>query len=140
MRRPLPAKTEKACALVLRAQEAGAELLLFRHPRAGVQIVKGSLEPGEAPQDAAKRELAEEAGVVAVGTRSLCVDVIDGAAWHYVLCDTDPLPDSWRHDCADDGGHVFSFFWAPLRDGPPPGWHPGYVAGWRAALAAAQVV
>ena len=53
---------DKACAVVL-SSESPPRILLFRHPQAGVQLVKGSIEPGETAQQAALRELWEETGV-----------------------------------------------------------------------------
>ena len=52
----------KACAVVL-SSTPYPRLLLFRHPLAGVQLVKGSIEKGEAPGMAAVRELWEESGI-----------------------------------------------------------------------------
>ena len=50
----------KVCAVVVR----DGRLLMFRHPCAGWQLVKGSLERGEAVGSAAVRELFEEAGIL----------------------------------------------------------------------------
>ncbi len=36
---------------------------MFRHPLAGIQLVKGTVEPSENPADAARRELFEESGL-----------------------------------------------------------------------------
>ena len=36
---------------------------MFRHPLAGIQLVKGTVEPSESPEDAARRELFEESGL-----------------------------------------------------------------------------
>jgi len=55
---------DKACAVVL-SSEQRPRILLFRHPQAGVQLVKGSIERGETPDRAALRELAEESGISA---------------------------------------------------------------------------
>jgi 8-oxo-dGTP pyrophosphatase MutT (NUDIX family) len=55
----------KVTALVVRAQPAGAEILLFQHPYAGIQIPAGTIEPGEAPAAAALREAFEETGLAA---------------------------------------------------------------------------
>lgn len=34
------------------------------------------------------------------------------------------LADAWSHHTADDGGHVFRFFWHPLDELPNEEWHP----------------
>jgi 8-oxo-dGTP pyrophosphatase MutT (NUDIX family) len=48
----------KACPVVLRSLGDG-EILAFEHPLAGWQLVKGTVEAGELPRDAAIRELYE---------------------------------------------------------------------------------
>ena len=35
----------------------GSRILVFRHPSAGIQLIKGTIEPGECASDAALREL-----------------------------------------------------------------------------------
>jgi 8-oxo-dGTP pyrophosphatase MutT (NUDIX family) len=54
---------EKVTALITRDGVDGPELLLFQHTSAGIQIPAGSIDPGEAPADAALREAAEETGL-----------------------------------------------------------------------------
>lgn len=58
-----PMRTPKAVPIVLRQGPSGSEVLLFIHPLAGVQLVKGTVEPGESVNEAAIRELAEESGI-----------------------------------------------------------------------------
>ena len=53
----------KVTAFVTRQSKRGSELLLFRHPHAGIQIPAGTVEPGEMPEQAALREGAEETGL-----------------------------------------------------------------------------
>ncbi|TDP61460.1 NUDIX domain-containing protein [Roseateles toxinivorans] len=124
----LPMAPNKACAVVLRDSDAGPELLVFAHPGAGIQLVKGSIEPGEACAEAALRELWEEAGVAAATvTRDLGVwdSGFEGQVWSFSLCaPAAELPDAWEHHAADDGGHVFRFFWHPLATLPTSQWHP----------------
>jgi 8-oxo-dGTP pyrophosphatase MutT (NUDIX family) len=54
---------EKVTAFVTRDTGQGHDLLLFEHPHAGIQIPAGTVEPGETPEDAALREVAEETGL-----------------------------------------------------------------------------
>ena len=122
--------TEKLCPVVLR-YSAGAEpdILVFRHPLAGVQLVKGTREAGESVEAGALRELMEEAGVAGTARRGLgaSADIVAGQLWHFVLVETAPLPDDWIFDTADDGGRRFSFFWWPLTATPGPDWHDSFV-------------
>jgi 8-oxo-dGTP pyrophosphatase MutT (NUDIX family) len=60
----------KACAVVIRSPDA-IEVLAFEHPLAGFQLVKGTIEGGETPQQAAVRELREEAGFEARAVEDL---------------------------------------------------------------------
>jgi 8-oxo-dGTP pyrophosphatase MutT (NUDIX family) len=53
----------KVTAFVTREGHKGRELLVFRHPTAGVQLPAGSVEQGESPETAALREVAEETGL-----------------------------------------------------------------------------
>ena len=125
----------KACPVVLR----GGGVLVFRHPRAGVQLVKGGIEPGETAARAAARELAEEAGIALRPARGLGrLRPMPGMAWRLVLMRPPPLPDRWSHRCADDGGHLYRFFWHPLGGPAGRAWHPVHaraLAGLRRALA-----
>lgn len=75
---------DKVTAFVLRPSPAGPGLLLFQHPYAGVQIPAGTVEPGEAFEEAARREIAEETGLVHVESPRLV-----GQA-------EDPLPEGTR--------------------------------------------
>ncbi len=53
----------KVTAFVTRQRGEAAELLVFRHPTAGVQLPAGTVELGEAPEAAVLREAAEETGL-----------------------------------------------------------------------------
>ncbi len=62
----------KACPVVLRGAAAGrVDVLVFRHPLAGTQLVKGTIEAAEVIQRAAERELLEESGLVATAVADL---------------------------------------------------------------------
>ncbi|MGH1415995.1 MAG: NUDIX hydrolase [Pelagimonas sp.] len=117
--------SHKVCPLVLRHD--GTQVLAFRHPLAGLQLVKGTIEPGEDPAQAAIRELREEAGVAASVAVSLGEDVTISSeqVWHLFVMQTVGLPDRWTHLCLDDGGHEFAFFWHDL-DGPMEGFDGCY--------------
>lgn len=54
---------EKVTAFVTRITDSGAELLLFEHPHAGIQLPAGTVEVGEAHAVAAAREAYEETGL-----------------------------------------------------------------------------
>lgn len=115
----------KACPVVLRNIER-LEILAFRHPLAGLQLVKGSVEPGESTGAAAVRELFEEAGIRGEEIRDLGTwnSAITGHTWAFHECRvTQNLPDAWSHYAADDGGHEFTFFWHPLASKPSEEWH-----------------
>ncbi len=125
-------RTPKAVPVVLRKRNERTEVLLFEHPLAGTQLVKGTIEPGESVPEAAARELAEESGLLAAG------DIFDlgtweqcpaGQVWHFreVLVEQD-LPETWSHFTRDGGGQTFRFLWHPLYAPAPPNCHPVYVA------------
>ena len=54
---------EKVTAFVTRERNGARELLLFRHPKAGIQIPAGTVEDGETPEAAVIREVYEETGL-----------------------------------------------------------------------------
>ncbi|MBF6991858.1 MULTISPECIES: NUDIX hydrolase [Cupriavidus] len=122
-------KPNKACPIVLRRTPNGLEILAFEHPLSGLQIIKGKIEPGEPPADAAVRELREESGIAGVVTADLGLweSGHEEQIWSLHLCEpSQPLPDTWEHLTADDDGHVFKFFWHPLGEAPSDRWHSLY--------------
>jgi 8-oxo-dGTP pyrophosphatase MutT (NUDIX family) len=110
----------------------GLEILAFRHPLAGTQLVKGTIEAGETVEDGAVRELQEESGVVAAAISYLGALDMSGPVqeWHFVLCQVTGqagvLPETWTHRTHDGGGLDFSFFWHPLNQDPDASWHPTF--------------
>ncbi len=109
----------KACAVALHPDGGPLRLAAFRHPLAGLQLPKGTIDPGEHAVRAAARELFEETGLETLSAVSLgsSAEIVDGQIWHFALCRVKPpVLDRWRHLCADDGGHAFDCFWHPLTD------------------------
>lgn len=65
----MQATLEKVTAFITREQDHTTELLLFRHPHAGIQLPAGTVEEGEPHADAALREAQEETGLTALKFR-----------------------------------------------------------------------
>ena len=118
---------QKTCPVVLRSLGNSLEILAFRHPLAGSQLVKGTVDGNESASQAALRELAEESGITnATPIAELGEFVVaeKSQRWSLILCDAPNLPENWEHFCEDDGGHQFSFFWQDLSMYPDESWHP----------------
>jgi ADP-ribose pyrophosphatase YjhB (NUDIX family) len=113
-------------------------LLVFRHvdfPEAGIQVPAGTIEPGEAPADAALREATEESGlqdlqlVAFLGeeVRDLSefgLEQIHKRYFYHLSCPGNP-PESWRHyeNNPSEGPPdpiLLEFFWVALPNGVPP--------------------
>jgi len=117
---------EKACPIVLRNRYEGSELLVFQHPVAGVQLVKGTIEYGDTVESAAERELFEESGVSLRAHDFLCEwqRCSLEPCWGFVLMENgNSLPDRWEHYCDDDGGLLFRYFWQPIDKKTNSDWH-----------------
>ncbi|MEL6115889.1 NUDIX domain-containing protein [Photobacterium sp. SP02] len=113
----------KVCPVVLRHSGNALELLLFEHPLADVQLVKGTLELIDSSiESAALRELKEESGISKVLSTKYLGSWESGfqnQQWHFVLCETEQnLPNHWSFYTHDDGGHEFNFFWYKVGDKP----------------------
>jgi 8-oxo-dGTP pyrophosphatase MutT (NUDIX family) len=120
---------DKVCPVVFR-DASMRQILAFEHPEAGVQLVKGGIEPGENARAAALRELHEEAGI---SQTAIAEDLgtwnsgEQGHIWSLHLCTFTPtLPESWTHRCEDDGGHEFKFFWHDVNATTDEKWPPQY--------------
>jgi 8-oxo-dGTP pyrophosphatase MutT (NUDIX family) len=121
----------KACACLVDAQ---GRLLVFHHPGDGdMQLPKGTIEPGEAPEAAVRRELLEESGIDYTGTlRPLgtlqrdCAAGVEGnihshqQRWHLFLMQAEgSLPEAFDHVATgspEEDGLVFSFCWLASDD------------------------
>lgn len=124
----------KACACLVDRQ---GRLLVFDHPAdGGMQLPKGTVEPGETPEQAVRRELLEESGIDFRGELSSlgtldrdCEAGVEGnlrqhvQRWHVFLMHTvDLLPETFEHVATgspEEEGLVFAFRW--LAPGEPLG-------------------
>jgi 8-oxo-dGTP pyrophosphatase MutT (NUDIX family) len=97
------------------------------HPSAGNQFVKGTIQKGEQPRNAAERELLEESGLVCpfamepLGSLAIGPDRV---LWRFFAWHSIGLADRWHHAAEDDFGHTFTFFWHPIRSQLDENWHP----------------
>jgi 8-oxo-dGTP pyrophosphatase MutT (NUDIX family) len=57
---------QKVTAFVTRDGAVGRELLVFRHPYAGIQLPAGTVDEGESPELAVRREIEEETGLTRI--------------------------------------------------------------------------
>ncbi|MDE0685674.1 MAG: NUDIX domain-containing protein [Candidatus Poribacteria bacterium] len=57
---------QKVTAFIVRERDGVKELLVFKHPTAGIQIPAGTVEEGEDLETAVKREAYEETGLQSV--------------------------------------------------------------------------
>lgn len=121
----------KACACLV---DARGRLLVFRHPEDGnMQLPKGTIEPGESPEFAVRRELLEESGIdhagalISLGTLQRdCEAGVEGNThrhpqlWHLFLIHAEgPLPEHFDHvamGSPEEDGLVFSFSWLAPED------------------------
>jgi len=60
---------EKVTIFITRKKNSRIELLLLRHPYAGIQFPAGTVEEDEDTDDAAKREIYEETGLKDAGLK-----------------------------------------------------------------------
>lgn len=135
---------KKAVAVVLRPGECTTEVLVFRHPLAGVQIPKGTVENLETVETAVLRELKEESGlvltakpkVIGIWSRTIHTGPTEDGPmeineWHIAILKSDArLPDQWSHDATGslaEEGLTFDFFWLPVNETLSENLHPLYV-------------
>ena len=119
----------KACPVVLRHNNNTLELLAFKHPNEGNQLVKGGIKKHESLDSACIRELKEESGIDAQVVRDLGAwePGYKNQVWGICLMHYENvLPDTWTFKTKDDGGHIFSFFWQPLNSPLDNNWNDVY--------------
>lgn len=107
----MPRIVEKVTAFVTRPSPTGPDLLLFRHPNAGIQIPAGTVEDDETPEAAVLREAAEETGLASLSVQRYLGHRDEPPAAGYRLA-VEPTAVYSRPDPA-------SFDWAHLRKGIP---------------------
>ena len=99
---------QKVCPVVFRVSTGGVDILAFRHPSAGKQFVKGSINDGETSIEAAIRELKEESGITAgsdlfaIGQASIGEPSND---WLFFAAEGAGLSERWEHQTENDFGH-----------------------------------
>ena len=112
----------KVTAVCLRTRDTLPEVLVFDHPldEGGfmIQLPAGTIEPQEAPEAAAERELWEETGVEArlVAFAGLRDEEWEGEArrrWVYIFDAPDGLADEWPFTC--DCGADIRCYWLPFE-------------------------
>jgi len=119
----------KACPVVLRHNNNQLELLAFKHPEAGNQLVKGGVKKGEQLESACIRELEEESGIQAQVVRRLGIwdSNFKNQVWGFCLMHYEGVqPHTWVFEANDDGGQLFNFFWQPLNSSLDDGWNEVY--------------
>ncbi|MEU6676152.1 NUDIX domain-containing protein [Streptomyces sp. NPDC046925] len=124
---PVPLPRIRVAAYVIR-HRAAPEVLVFDHvgmPDAGTQIPAGGVRPGEGPQDAVLREVAEETGLLtAAVVRPIAVEDKPHPdtgqprrTTFFLLQVAADTPDAWVHHVRGDGadaGLAFACRFVPL--------------------------
>jgi len=123
----------KACVSLWRHGDRGIEILAFKHPLAGSQLVKGTHEASEEILQTALRELQEESGLrydklaPALGSIHYLLpgnddqtEPLELQTWHLFLEPAPAgLPSHWFHQATgspEEEGLHFEFFWQPLDE------------------------
>nr|WP_202410007.1 NUDIX domain-containing protein [Halobacillus litoralis] len=118
---------KKAYGYVTRIKEGQIQVLVFQHPiaEAGIQIPKGTVDPGEDPQEAVLREMEEETGLRNFHVEQWLAEDLwkndDGAIHHrfFYKLRVSNAEDEWDHEPTGGGeekGLTFHFFWISSSD------------------------
>jgi 8-oxo-dGTP diphosphatase len=120
--------TSKVIVYITRERGGETQLLVFEHadhPEAGVQVPKGTVEPGETIEHAARREVREETGLTAlerlVSIGSMTQTAFGAAEeWSFFAMRAGRIVadcESWTHRVegkGEDEGMLFRYKWEPL--------------------------
>ena len=116
----MPAWHRKAFAYVVRYDHDTPQLLAAASNfTAGYEVVRGTIEDGETPEQGIVREVLEESGIAITGD----IQFIDVTYWEneeqffFLMQAPDNLPDSFTHIVTGDGGdkgHVFEYRWLDI--------------------------
>jgi len=85
---------QKACPVLARQSEKGLEILAFRHPFAGTQLIAESVEEDQNPENIAASALLKESGIspkgapINLGTSN---GIVQGESWQFILFQCPPL-------------------------------------------------
>ena len=129
---------QTACPILARQSENGLEILAFRHPFAGTQLVRGLIKDDENLQEAATRALIETSGIsingapLSLGTSN---GVVPRETWNFFLFICPPLAEEWEHHCIDDDGHNYKFFWQSVEEYLEGDWPAPFIRALRFAAA-----
>jgi ADP-ribose pyrophosphatase YjhB (NUDIX family) len=121
---------QKAQAYIVKGEGKNAKLLVFEHDEqwseAGIQVPAGTIDPGEAPEEAVIRETEEECGLHDLKIarkvdhymhfRHIRKEFNDR---HVFLMETQDSRDAWVHKVAGQGkdqGMNFHYYWMPIQE------------------------
>jgi 8-oxo-dGTP pyrophosphatase MutT (NUDIX family) len=119
----MPPVLQKVTAFITRQTGDQLELLVFRHPTAGIQLPAGTVEADEALDAAVLREVREETGLTDVriirhlGTLPRALAPRTERHCFHLTTDAD-TPAGWDVFTTDGGGHIFHCYWTPLLPKP----------------------
>ena len=91
---------QKSFSYIIRLSQAGPELLAFDSlEEPGLEVPKGSVQPGETPAQTAVREVEEESGLIGLTLiKELGVTLWQDEEQHFFLFRADALlPDRFEH-------------------------------------------
>ncbi len=128
---------QRTCPIFTRQSEVGLEVLAFRHPFAGTQLIQGSVSEDERMQDAAARAVLEQSGIAVEGvplSLGTSNGVVPRETWNFFLFPCPPLPDNWTHHFSDDDGGEYKFFWQPAEEYLEGDWPAPFIRALRFAV------